>query len=322
MLENSTAPSTYARKLHRDLSSNSSLYLRRLPITEYTKDRHEHNVDILVLLFNRGNDKINHFINTIEETKVRRSLLLIIGPWKDNEEDDFKSNLEMTKNMWFYVAYIISESYVMWKEVITLQTGYTINQLKFLNGSLKVKEEYNLNGLKIRATSLTWAPFLTIDNCNEEGLECEQNYGYLKDYMDALATELNFTYETYKDLGCDDKAPHDNFDSQKNKICDFQQNLNSQNLFSLNQILNKPKITSQNNDWGTSPKSGPYNLSGTWGGVMGDVITKKYDLSLSGWVWNTARYPLAQFVPINKKTDVCAWTPKNPETDYGLFTRD
>ena len=110
--------------------------------------------------------------------------------------------------------------------------------------------------------------------------------------------------------------------SQKNKICDFQQNLNSQNLFSLNQILNKPKITSQNNDWGTSPKSGPYNLSGTWGGVMGDVITKKYDLSLSGWVWNTARYPLAQFVPINKKTDVCAWTPKNPETDYGLFTRD
>ena len=55
---------------------------------------------------------------------------------------------------------------------------------------------------------------------------------------------------------------------------------------------------------------------------MGDVVTKKFDLSLSGWVWTIARYPLAQFVPINKKTDVCAWTPKNPETDFGLFTRD
>lgn len=55
---------------------------------------------------------------------------------------------------------------------------------------------------------------------------------------------------------------------------------------------------------------------------MGDVISKKFDLSLSGWVWTIARYPLAQFVPINKKTDVCAWTPKNPETDFGLFTRD
>merc|ERR1712154_345821 len=191
-------------------------------------------------IFNSDIDKISHLISAMEETKVRRSLLLIIGSWKEKEEDDFKNNLDMTQNMWFYMAHVASDTHVKWKEVITLRTGYTINQLKFLNGSLKVKEEYDLNGLKVRATSLTWAPFLTIDDCNDEGLECAQYYGYLKDYMDAMATELNFTYDTYKDL---------------------------------------------NNDWGTSPKSGPYNLSGTWGGVMGDVVTKKFDLSLSGWVW-------------------------------------
>ena len=182
--------------------SNSSLYLRQHPIAEFTTDYYEQEVDILVLLFNPGNDEINYFINVIEEAKVRRCLLLITGSWKDNEEDNFKSNLDMTQNLWFYVAHISNENNVMWKEVITLRTGHTMNQIKFLNGSLKVKEEYNLNGLKVRATSLTWAPFLTIDDCNEEGLECAQYYGYLKDYMDAMATELNFTYETYKDLGC------------------------------------------------------------------------------------------------------------------------
>ena len=25
-------------------------------------------------------------------------------------------------------------------------------------------------------------------------------------------------------------------------------------------------------DWGMLPKAGPYNMSGEWGGVMGDVI--------------------------------------------------
>lgn len=210
LLENSTLPSTYARKLHLEMPSNSPLYLRQLSIPDYSKDRHEQEVDILVLVFNPGSDEITHFINTIEDTKVRRCLLLIIGEWKDNEEDEFKRKLNMTQNLWFYLAHLSPENYVMWMEVITLRTGYTINQLKFLNGSQQIKEDYNLNGLKVRATSLSWAPFLTIDNCNEEGLECAQYYGYLKDYMDAMATELNFTYDTYKDLGCDDNKRHDN----------------------------------------------------------------------------------------------------------------
>ena len=202
LLHNSTVSSAYSRKLHLNISSKSSLYLRQKSIAEYNKGHHEHEVDVLVLMFNSDIDKISDFISAMEETKVRRSLLLIVGSWKEKEEDDFKNNLDMTQNMWFYMAHVASDIHVKWKEVITLRTGYTINQLKFVNGSLKVKEEYDLNGLKVRATSLTWAPFLTIDDCNDEGLECAQYYGYLKDYMDAMATELNFTYDTYKDLGC------------------------------------------------------------------------------------------------------------------------
>ena len=40
-----------------------------------------------------------------------------------------------------------------------------------------------------------------------------------------------------------------------------------------------------NNDWGVTPKSGPYNRSGVWGGVMGGVVNGQFDMSLSAWQW-------------------------------------
>ena len=53
-----------------------------------------------------------------------------------------------------------------------------------------------------------------------------------------------------------------------------------------------------NDDWGLGPKSGPFNLSGTWGGVMGGVINGEYDLSLSAWYWIFARCELLSFAPV------------------------
>ena len=55
---------------------------------------------------------------------------------------------------------------------------------------------------------------------------------------------------------------------------------------------------------------------------MGDVINKKFDFSLSSWHWNVERYTLVQFVPFMKGVHMLVWTPKIPETDFGLFTRN
>jgi hypothetical protein len=74
-------------------------------------------------------------------------------------------------------------------------------------------------------------------------------------------------------------------------------------------------------DWGTQPKSGPYNISGEWGGVMGSVVMRKYDMSLADWAWHVERYNLLSFVAFLEVKAVLAWTPKNPKTDFGLFTR-
>ena len=53
-----------------------------------------------------------------------------------------------------------------------------------------------------------------------------------------------------------------------------------------------------NNDWGIKPKSGPFNRSGTWGGVMGGVINGEYDTSLSAWYWIHSRVDLLSFAPV------------------------
>ena len=53
-----------------------------------------------------------------------------------------------------------------------------------------------------------------------------------------------------------------------------------------------------NDDWGLSPKSGPFNLSGTWSGVMGNVIKGEYDMSLSAWYWIYNRMELLSFAPV------------------------
>ena len=53
-----------------------------------------------------------------------------------------------------------------------------------------------------------------------------------------------------------------------------------------------------NQDWGITPKSGPFNLSGTWSGVMGNVIKGEYDMSLSAWYWIYNRMELLSFAPV------------------------
>ena len=56
-----------------------------------------------------------------------------------------------------------------------------------------------------------------------------------------------------------------------------------------------------NDDWGLTPREGPFNRSGNWSGVMGNVIEGGYDLSLSSWYWLHERAHLMAFTPV-------AWT--------------
>ena len=45
----------------------------------------------------------------------------------------------------------------------------------------------------------------------------------------------------------------------------------AENLFNFTLV----SLRDPDNDWGVTPKSGPYNRSGTWGGVMGGVSVRR-----------------------------------------------
>ena len=51
---------------------------------------------------------------------------------------------------------------------------------------------------------------------------------------------------------------------------------------------------------------GPYNISGNWSGVMGDVVSGKYPMSLNAWNWILERNYFLDFVPVIKDNEVIA----------------
>ena len=76
-----------------------------------------------------------------------------------------------------------------------------------------------------------------------------------------------------------------------------------------------------NNDWGVTPKSGPYNRSGVWGGVMGGVINGQFDMSLSAWQWVFNRVELVSFTTVVRQRSQLVLTPQPPKVDVLLYIR-
>ncbi len=57
-----------------------------------------------------------------------------------------------------------------------------VNPVKFIPSSDPttsscVMEDYDLGGMLLTSTSLSWAPYLTLEGCDENGRNCEKNYG-------------------------------------------------------------------------------------------------------------------------------------------------
>ena len=61
-------------------------------------------------------------------------------------------------------------------------------------------EKYDMQGLELTSSSISWAPYITFEGCNKDGLDCVKNYGYLIDLMDELAHKYNFTYVSQKNV--------------------------------------------------------------------------------------------------------------------------
>ena len=200
------------------------------------------------------------------------SLLVISEPWNNEKINLMKKHLsDLQATTLFYISMPSgNHTDVTWHQIISLNSGSALSNLKFVESSSRIFETFDMHGLEITSSALTWAPYLTIDDCNEHGLECANNYGYLIDFMDKLTVQFNFTY-----------------DSQKNV----------------------------NDSW--------WHLGahGIYGGVLGDVQSKEYDMSLSPWTWLLSRHESFDFVPFIKDGYILAFIPKKSNDDFGLVTR-
>ena len=203
LLENSTSPSPYVRSIMLAASQRANFYLRASRIQGYTENYQKFDLDVQILLYYPEYDDLGYFLKVIQNTKVGRSILLLTNPWQ-GANDMLNDHLLGTPNLFFYIASLPfheKEANVLsWQKSLTLKSGYTIHELKFKEGSLSITEDFDLNGLKITSTSLSWEPYLTIEGCDEQGTNCAKHFGYLVDYMDALSKNLNFSFASYKDL--------------------------------------------------------------------------------------------------------------------------
>ena len=77
-----------------------------------------------------------------------------------------------------------------------------------------------------------------------------------------------------------------------------------------------------NNDWGVIPISGPANLSGSWGGVVGKVANGEYPFSMAQWYNIESRIGMFDFVNVGKDFQfMMALNPKKSKYDSSLYIR-
>ena len=84
----------------------------------------------------------------------------------------------------------------MWRKVITLRhyKQPVINIITFDKFG-RIITHYDMQGLHIRCSTLSWAPYLTLSNCHGRNQTNCTSIGYLADLMDNLGEIFNFTWQ-------------------------------------------------------------------------------------------------------------------------------
>ncbi len=174
--------------------------------------------DFLIIIMNDVNmEDFRPTLKVVLNRKVQSTLLVLT----EDETEQLKIILsELQSNSYFYILKINeSRSCIMrfaeipWPWLSFQPNGdYVWTQMSSFNYEPIVVEnsvsfdltgqiikDYDFDGTHFVYTSLTWAPYLTVENCNELGRNCTY-YGFLGDMMNIYAREFNFTWDIQKDL--------------------------------------------------------------------------------------------------------------------------
>ena len=232
----------------------------------------------------------------IHKHKRQKSIVLI----SSHQLEDFQA-MSISHNSLFYLLTFEFPSTFTWYTVMTFQDSSQMNMNKILfdENGLAI-EDYNMHGYEIVTASMDWMPFNAHKNCNPKGRKC-QHSGLLVDQMNIWGKRYNFTWDVMTAYGND-------------------WGLYPKSGILLVHLLNHKNVQICEN-WNQLYSLGPFNMSGNWTGVMGDVITGKYPMSVSSWLWLLERDPLLDCVPVLTDNDILVMTPNSPLFDLHLYIR-
>ena len=266
-----------------------SLYVRNAKLIDNIVDIEsmKFDQDSLLILASASNIKYwNDYLKMMTYTKIMSSVMVMIGDMNGVRINEMKILLErIAKSSFFYWGYRKpgATDELEWYQILTIDDyeQFIINPLSFDQPNGIILEHHDLQGLHLKDMTLSWAPFYTVSNCKE---------------------------------GDHPKGPNKNCETAG--YLDDTMKLFSKGLNFTWESYNEPE-----NNWGTVPISGPANVSGEWGGVVGYLVRREYQIAISSWIMNEGRLDMFDFVPIIRDRMVLIAKPQRDPIDPGLFIR-
>ena len=166
----------------------------------------EFNLDTLIAIVDSeaflNEDNVGDLRSVLDQLgkhKIKKGILVFTESLDSDQENILKSNLEknLLGDAFFYLLYLMNNNVTLYKQVISLinNTKPIIQDLEF-NTNGQIIEKYDLEGAQLYSIALSWAPYFTIENCDDTGRNCDVS-GFLSDYLDALGNIMNFTWTSH-----------------------------------------------------------------------------------------------------------------------------
>ena len=185
---------------------NNNLQLRQLNLNEIEKHYQIYQDSLVLLAKSAQLENVTSFKQNLllmSMAKVKRGLLIFTTSLNEKSISRLQNVVDlMNFNSLFYVAYENqqSASKTEYLRVVTLKNAEKgiINPIRLTSRGLVI-EDYDLKGLMIKDQTLQWAPYYIIENCDEDGRNCDTS-GFYHDYTLAMGRIMNFTWQTQKEL--------------------------------------------------------------------------------------------------------------------------
>ena len=166
---------------------------------------------IVIIASAEDSSNWNNYIELLIQTEIESATIAFPSKLSHKNRNLFLYQMKSKKkNSYFYWIYPIGKksSKMSFNRVLTLENVFQVivNGVKF-NDFGHMKEDYNLQGLKILSTTVSWPPYIYLnEECKQQKFDpnaCKP-FGHLVDVINAISRVTNLTWECHAD-------PFDNY---------------------------------------------------------------------------------------------------------------